>query len=50
MRTGLIVILMVVYVILGLYDIFIGRNIQTGIPALMLAVINGMLFFAGGDK
>ena len=47
MRTILIVSLIVVYVLLGIVDIK-SHNISTGIAAFGLALINGLLFFAGG--
>ena len=47
MRTVLIVSLIVVYVLLGVVDIR-GHNISTGIAAFGLALVNGLLFFAGG--
>ncbi len=47
MRTVLIVSLIVVYVLLGIVDIK-SYNIPTGIAALGLALVNGLLFFAGG--
>ena len=47
MRTVLIVGLISVYVILGVVD-FRNHNIATGISAFLLAVVNGLLFFAGG--
>lgn len=46
-RTVLIISLIVVYVVLGVVDIR-GNNIPTGIASLLLAGVNGLLFFAGG--
>ncbi len=46
-RTVIIVILIFVYLILGVYDVT-HKNIATGIASLLLAVVNGLLFFAGG--
>ena len=48
MRTVLIIGLILVYIILGIVD-FKNHNISTGISAFLLAVVNGLLFFAG-DK
>lgn len=47
MRTYLIIGLIVVYVLLGIVDIR-SHNISTGIAAFGLALVNGLLFFAGG--
>lgn len=47
MRTGLIVGLIIVYVVLGIVDLR-NHNITTGISAFLLAAVNGLLFFAGG--
>uniref|UniRef100_A0A6M3J8E6 Uncharacterized protein n=1 Tax=viral metagenome TaxID=1070528 RepID=A0A6M3J8E6_9ZZZZ len=47
MRTGLIVGLIIVYVVLGIVDLR-NHNIATGISAFLLAVVNGLLFFTGG--
>lgn len=47
MRTGLIVGLIIVYVVLGIVDLR-NHNIATGISAFLLAAVNGLLFFAGG--
>ena len=46
-RTYLIVGLIILYIILGIVDIR-GQNISTGIASLGLALVNGLLFFAGG--
>ncbi len=47
MRTVLIVSLIVVYVLLGIIDIK-NHSMSTGIAAFGLALVNGLLFFAGG--
>jgi len=47
MRTGLIVGLIIVYVALGIVDLR-NHNIATGMSAFLLAVVTGLLFFAGG--
>lgn len=47
MRTYLIVGLIAIYIILGIVDIK-GNNLSTGIASLGLALVNGLLFFAGG--
>lgn len=47
MRTIIIISLIVVYILLGIVDIK-NHNIATGISAFLLAVVNGLLFFAGG--
>lgn len=47
MRTYLIIGLMVVYIILGVVDIR-SHNLSTGFASLGLALVNGLLFFAGG--
>ncbi len=47
MRTALIIGLISAYVVLGIVD-FRNHNIATGISALLLAIVNGLLFFAGG--
>ena len=47
MRTGLIISLIIVYILLGIIDIK-NQNIATGISAVLLAAVTGLLFFAGG--
>lgn len=47
MRTYLIIGLISVYIILGIVDIR-SHNFSTGIASLGLALVNGLLFFAGG--
>lgn len=47
MRIVLIVSLIVVYVLLGILDIK-NHSFATGISAFGLALVNGLLFFAGG--
>ena len=47
MRTTIIIGLILVYVALGVVDLK-DRNISTAIAAFLLAVVNGLLFFAGG--
>ena len=47
MRTALIIGLILVYVTLGIVDLK-DHNISTAISAFLLAVVNGLLFFAGG--
>lgn len=46
MRLYLIISLIIVYVLLGIVDIK-NYNIGTGISAFLLAIVNGILFFAG---
>ena len=46
MRTAVIIGLILIYVMLGIIDIK-NHNISTGISAFLLAVVNGLLFFAG---
>lgn len=48
MRYSLIIILMLVYVLIGLHDSINDRNLLTGISAFLLAIVNGLMFFAGG--
>ncbi len=47
MRAALIIGLILVYVVLGIVDLK-NQNISTGVSAFLLAVVNGLLFFAGG--
>lgn len=47
MRTALIIGLILMYVMLGIVDLK-NQNISTGISAFLLAVVTGLLFFAGG--
>jgi len=47
MRLCLIIGLIIVYVLLGIVDIK-NSSTATGISAFLLAVVNGLLFFAGG--
>ena len=47
MRTYLIITLIVVYCVLGVVDVK-GHNLSTGIASFGLALVNGLLFFAGG--
>ena len=49
MRNILIIGLMFIYILLGIVD-FKNHNIATGISAFLLAVVNGLLFFAGGGN
>lgn len=49
MRTALIVGLILVYIMLGVID-FKNHSIATGISAFLLAIVNGLLFFAGEQK
>jgi len=46
MRTALIIGLILIYAILGIVDLK-NQNISTGISAFLLAIVNGLLFFAG---
>ena len=48
MRTILIMGLILVYILLGIVDLK-NHNIATGTSAFLLAIVNGLLFFAG-DK
>lgn len=47
MRTYLIISLITAYILLGIVDIR-GHNFSTGVASLGLALVNGLLFFAGG--
>lgn len=47
MRTILIIGLISVYIMLGIVDLK-NQSIATSISAFLLAVVNGLLFFAGG--
>lgn len=49
MRTGTVISLIIIYIVLGIVDIK-NHNIATGLSAFLLAVVNGLLFFAGGGK
>jgi len=49
MRTIMIIGLILMYVMLGIVDIR-NHNISTGISAFLLAVVNGLLFFARSLK
>lgn len=46
MRTILIIGLILIYIMLGIVDLR-NHNIATSISAFLLAVVNGLLFFAG---
>jgi len=46
MRTALIIGLILIYTVLGIVDLR-NQNISTGVSAFLLAVVNGLLFFAG---
>ena len=45
MRAVVIIGLILIYIILGIIDIK-NHNISTGISAFLLAIVNGLLFFA----
>ena len=47
MRTYLIIALIIVYCVLGVVDLR-GHNLSTGMASFGLALVNGLLFFAGG--
>ena len=49
MRITLIIGLILVYIMLGIVDLK-NHNISTAISAFLLAVVNGLLFFAGGKS
>lgn len=49
MRNIVIIGLILIYVVLGIVDLK-AHNISTAISAFLLAIVNGLLFFAGGTK
>lgn len=46
LRFALVVCMIVVYLMLGCVDLK-NHNTSTGIAAFLLAIVNGLLFFAG---
>lgn len=49
MRTILIGVLILTYIVLGFVDLK-NHNTATSISAFLLAAVNGLLFFAGGKS
>lgn len=47
MRTALIIGIILAYILLGIVDLK-NHSMATSISAFLLAIVNGLLFFAGG--